>query len=45
MRFFLPLFLFFLILNTPAISEQKIVFVDIDKLVSVSKPGVLIFNQ
>ena len=45
MRFFLPLFLFFLILNSPAISEQKIVFVDIDKLVSVSKPGVLIFNQ
>jgi outer membrane protein len=45
MRFFLPLFLFFLILKSPAIYEQKIVFVDIDKLVSVSKPGVLIFNQ
>ena len=45
MKFFLPLFLFFFIISSPAISEQKIVFVDIDKLVSVSKPGSSIFNQ
>ena len=45
MRFFLPLFLFFFIISSPVISEQKIVFVDMDKLVSVSKPGSSIFNQ
>jgi len=45
MRFFLPLFLVFLILSTPVTSEQKIVFVDMDRLVSVSKPGFSIFNQ
>jgi len=45
MRLFLPLFLFFLIISNPVISEQKIVFVDMDKLVSVSKPGSSIFNQ
>ena len=44
MRFFLPLFLFFII-SSPVISEQKIVFVDMDRLVSVSKPGFSIFNQ
>ena len=44
MRFFLPLFLFFII-SSPVISEQKIVFVDMDRLVSVSKPGSSIFNQ
>ena len=44
MRFFLPLFLFFIISST-AISEQKIVFVDMDRLVSASKPGFSIFNQ
>jgi Skp family chaperone for outer membrane proteins len=45
MRFFLSLFLFFLIFNKPVISEQKIVFVDMDRLISVSKPGSSIFNQ
>ena len=45
MRFFLPLFLVFLFFGTPVTSEQKIVFVDMDKLVSVSKPGSSIFNQ
>ena len=45
MRFFLPLFLFFFIINSTAISEQRIVFVDMDRLVSVSKPGSSIFNQ
>ena len=45
MKFFLPLFLFFFIISNIAISEQKIVFVDMDKLVSVSKPGSSIFNQ
>ena len=44
MRFFLPLFLFFII-SSPVISEQKIVFVDMDRLVSVSKPGSSIFDQ
>ena len=45
MRFFLPLFLVFLIFSTSAISEQKIVFVDMDRLLSVSKAGSSIFNQ
>ena len=45
MRFFLLLFLFFFIITSTAISEQKIVFVDMDKLVSISKPGSSIFNQ
>ena len=45
MRFFFPLFLFFFIINSPVISEQKIVFVDMDRLVSTSKPGSSIFNQ
>ena len=44
MRFFLLFFLFFII-SSPVISEQKIVFVDMDRLVSVSKPGFSIFNQ
>jgi len=45
MRFFLPLFLFFFIFSSPVISEQKIVFVDMDRLVSVSKSGASIFKQ
>jgi Skp family chaperone for outer membrane proteins len=44
MRFFLSLFLFFII-SSPVISGQKIVFVDMNKLVSVSKPGSSIFDQ
>jgi len=45
MRFFLSLFLFFLIFSFPITSQEKIVFVDMDRLVSVSKPGSSIFNQ
>ena len=45
MKFFLPLFLFFFIISSPAISEQKIVFIDMDRLVSASKPGSSIFRQ
>ena len=45
MKFFLPLFLFSFIVCSPAIADQKIVFVDMDRLVSVSKPGSSIFKQ
>ena len=45
MRYFLSLFIAFLIFSIPVSAEQKIVFVDMDKLVSVSKPGSSIFNQ
>ena len=45
MKFFLPLFLFFFIISSSVISDQKIVFVDMDSLVSVSKPGSSIFKQ
>ena len=45
MRFFLLLFLFFVNISSPVMSEQKIVFVDMDRLVSISKPGSSIFDQ
>ena len=45
MKIFLPLFLFFFTIICPVLSEQKIVFVDMDRLVSVSTPGSSIFNQ
>ena len=45
MRFFLLLFLFVVNISSPVISEQKIVFVDMDRLVSISKPGSSIFDQ
>jgi len=45
MRFFLSLFLFFVIISNPVLSQQKIVFVDMDRLVSTSKPGSSIFDQ
>ena len=45
MKFFLSIFLVFFIFSTPVTAEQKIVFVDMDRLVSVSKPGFSIFNQ
>ena len=45
MKFFLTLFIFFFIISSPVTSEQKIVFVDMDRLVNVSKPGSSIFNQ
>ena len=45
MKFFLSLFLFFLISSTTVWSEQKIVFIDMDRLISTSKTGSSIFNQ
>ena len=45
MKFFLTCFLFILTLSVPVTSEQKIAFIDMDRLVSVSKPGSSIFNQ
>ena len=45
MRLFLPIFLFFFTFSTSVVSEQKIVFVDMDRLISVSKPGSSIFDQ
>ena len=45
MKFFLPLFLFSFIICSPAMADQKIVFVDMDRLVSVSKQGSSIFKQ
>jgi len=45
MRFFLSLFFSLFIFSSPVISGQKIVFVDMDRLVSFSKPGSSIFNQ
>ena len=45
MKFFLPLFLFSFIICSPVMADQKIVFVDMDRLVSVSKPGSSIFKQ
>ncbi|MDC0508401.1 OmpH family outer membrane protein, partial [Candidatus Pelagibacter ubique] len=45
MKFFLPLFLFSFIICSPAMTDQKIVFVDMDRLISVSKPGSSIFKQ
>ena len=45
MRYFLSLFIVFLIFSVSVNAEQKIVFVDMDKLVSVSKPGSSIINQ
>ena len=44
MRFFLLLFFFF-IFSSSVMSEQKIVFVDMDRLISFSKPGSSILNQ
>ena len=45
MRSYLFFFFIFLIFSNPVKSEQKIVFVDMDRLVSASKPGTSIFNQ
>ena len=45
MKFFLSLFLFFAIISNPVLSDQKIVFVDMDRIVSTSKPGSSIFDQ
>lgn len=45
MRFLLSLFLFCAFISNPVLSEQKIVFIDMDRLVSISKPGSSIFEQ
>ena len=45
MKFFLYIFSVLLIFTSPVSSDQKIVFIDMDRLVSVSKPGTSIFNQ
>ena len=45
MNFFLSLFIVFLVFSTPVMSKQKIVFVDMNRIVSTSKPGSSIFNQ
>jgi len=45
MKYFLSLFLFFFIISSSAISDLKIVFVDMDRLVSLSKAGSSIFRQ
>jgi len=44
-KFFLYIFSVLLIFTSPVSSDQKIVFIDMDRLVSVSKPGTSIFNQ
>ena len=45
MKFFLSIILVFTISISPVISEQKIVFVDIDRIVSKSNAGSSIFKQ
>ena len=44
-NFFLPFFTIFLIFMNPAISEQKVVFVDMNIVISKSKVGASILNQ
>ena len=45
MKYLLSILTIFIFFISPVSSEQKIVFVDMDKLISVSKPGSSIFNQ
>ena len=45
MKIFFSIFIVFLIFTSPVSSDQKIVFVDMDRLVSISKPGSSIFKQ
>jgi len=45
MRLFLSIFIAFFISINPVISKEKIVFIDMDKIISTSKPGSSIFNQ
>ena len=45
MKFFLYIILVFTISISPVISKQKIVFVDIDRIVSKSNAGSSIFKQ
>ena len=44
-NFFLPFFTIFLIFINPAISDQKVVFVDMNIVISKSKVGASILNQ
>jgi len=45
MSFFFSILTLFLFFINPVHSEQKIVFVDMDKIISTSKPGVSILKQ
>ena len=45
MRFLLAVFVFSLILNGSVLSEQKIVFVDMEKLINASKTGSSMSSQ
>ena len=45
MKYFLSIFTLFIFFLSPVNSEQKIVFVDMDKVISASKPGSSIFKQ
>ena len=45
MKYFLFIFTLFLFFLSPVISEQKIVFVDMDRVISTSNPGSSIFKQ
>ena len=45
MKYFLSIFTLFIIFLSPVSSEQKIVFVDMDRVVSSSKAGSSIFEQ
>ena len=45
MKYFLSIFSLFIIFSSPVSSEQKIVFVDMDRVVSSSKAGSSIFEQ
>jgi len=45
MKYFLSIFSLFIIFSSPVSSEQKIVFVDMDRVVSSSNAGSSIFKQ
>ena len=45
MKYFLSIFTIFVFFLCPVNSEQKIVFVDMDRIISISKPGSMIFEQ
>ena len=45
MKYFLSIFILFLFFLSPVSSEQKIVFVDMDRVISTSNPGSSIFKQ
>ena len=45
MKYFLSIFILFLFFLSPVSSEQKIVFVDMDRVISISSPGSSILKQ